>query len=65
MASGRDIERSFLFIQASSTATSAGGTPPRVKSAAEAAAKEDARSLSSYLEKLLTDHLRKQGFLKK
>jgi hypothetical protein len=39
--------------------------PPKVKHAAEAAAKEDARSLSSYLEKLLTDHLRKQGFLKK
>jgi hypothetical protein len=39
--------------------------PPKVKSAAETAAREDARSLSSYLEKLLTDHLRKQGFLKK
>jgi hypothetical protein len=39
--------------------------PPKVKSAAEAAAKEDSRSLSSYIEKLLTDHLRKQGLLKK
>ena len=37
--------------------------PPKVKP--RLAAKEDLRSLSSYLEKLLTDHLRKQGFLKK
>jgi hypothetical protein len=38
--------------------------PPDVKSAAEAAAKEDTRSLSSYIEKLLTDHLKKKGYLK-
>ena len=30
----------------------------------EAAAKEDTRSLSSYIEKLLTDHLKKKGYLK-
>ena len=39
--------------------------PPAVKAAAEKAAKEDTRSLSSYLEKVLTEHLRKTGFLKK
>jgi hypothetical protein len=38
--------------------------PPQVKAAAEAAAKDDTRSLSSYLEKLLTEHLRKKGYLK-
>lgn len=39
--------------------------PPKVKAAAETAAKEDARSLSSFIEKLLTDHLRKKGYLPK
>jgi hypothetical protein len=38
---------------------------PKVKAAAEAAAKDDTRSLSSYIEKVLTDHLRKNGHLKK
>lgn len=37
--------------------------PPDVKAAAEKAAREDTRSLSSYIEKLLTDHLRRKGFL--
>ncbi len=37
--------------------------PPEVKSAAEKAAKNDTRSLSSFLEKLLTDHLRAKGYL--
>ena len=37
--------------------------PPEVKAAAERAAKEDTRSLSSLLEKLLTDHLRAKGYL--
>ena len=48
-----------------------GATPPAnrrqqrsIERAAEAAAKEDARSLSSYIEKLLTDHLKKKGYLK-
>jgi hypothetical protein len=36
--------------------------PSHVKSAAEVAAKEDTRSLSSYIEKLLTDHLKKEGY---
>jgi hypothetical protein len=35
-----------------------------VKAAAERAAKEDVRSLSSFIEKLLTDHLKKKGYLK-
>jgi hypothetical protein len=39
--------------------------PPKVKAAAEAAAKADTRSLSSYVERLLTEHLRKSGYLKK
>jgi hypothetical protein len=39
--------------------------PPKVKAAAEAAAKDDTRSLSSYVEKIITDHLRKGGYLKK
>jgi len=39
--------------------------PDEVKAAAEKAAAEDSRSLASYVEKLLTDHLRKQGYLKK
>ena len=37
--------------------------PPNVKLAAEKAAKDDSRSLSSFLEKLLADHLRKMGYL--
>ena len=37
--------------------------PPEVKSAAEKAAREDTRSLSSLLEKLLTDYLRAKGYL--
>lgn len=37
--------------------------PPEVKAAAERAALEDTRSLSSYIEKLLTEHLRRKGFL--
>jgi hypothetical protein len=36
---------------------------PDVKSAAETAAKEDTRSLSSYMQKLLTDHLKKKDYL--
>jgi hypothetical protein len=38
--------------------------PPEVKAAAEDAAKADVRSLSSFIEKLLTDHLKKKGYLK-
>jgi hypothetical protein len=38
--------------------------PPKVKAAAETASKEDARSLSSFIEKLLTDHLKRKGYLK-
>lgn len=36
-----------------------------VKAAAEKAAADDHRSLSSLLEKLLSDYLRKKGYLKK
>jgi hypothetical protein len=38
---------------------------PDVKAAAEKAAKSDVRSLSSFIEKLLTDYLRKHGHLPK
>lgn len=38
--------------------------PPNVKAAAEAAAKADTRSLSSFIEKLLTDYLKKNRYLK-
>lgn len=37
--------------------------PLDVKEAAEAAAKADTRSLSSFVEKVLTDHLKEHGFL--
>lgn len=37
--------------------------PPEVKAAAEAAAKADTRSLSSFVEKVLTDYLKTNGFL--
>jgi hypothetical protein len=37
---------------------------PSLKAAAEKAAAEDHRSLSSLIEKLLTDFLRKKGHLK-
>ena len=37
--------------------------PPEVKTAAEKAARDDTRSLSSFLEKLLTDDLRSKGYL--
>ena len=38
--------------------------PPSVKAAAEKAAGDDTRSLSSFIEKLLTDHLMRKGYLK-
>ncbi len=38
--------------------------PPEVKTAAEQAAKDDTRSLSSLMEKVLTDHLKAKGYLK-
>lgn len=38
--------------------------PPEIKEAVEAAAKADIRSISSFIEKVLTDYLRQQGFLK-
>jgi hypothetical protein len=38
--------------------------PGEVPAAAEDAAKADVRSLSSFIEKLLTDHLKKKGYLK-
>lgn len=37
---------------------------PKLKDAADKAAAEDQRSLTSLIEKLLTDHLRKTGHLK-
>lgn len=37
--------------------------PLDVKEAAEAAAKADTRSLSSFVEKVLTDYLKVRGFL--
>ena len=37
---------------------------PELKKAAELAAKEDQRSLTSLIEKLLNDHLKKNGHLK-
>ena len=38
--------------------------PPAVKAAAEKAAKEDTRSLSSLIEKVLTEHLKAKGYLR-
>jgi len=38
--------------------------PAETKAAAEQAAADDQRSLSSLIEKLLTDFLRKKGYLK-
>jgi hypothetical protein len=38
---------------------------PSIKAAAEKAAADDRRSLSSLIEKLLVDHLKKRGFLSK
>jgi len=35
-----------------------------VKAAAEKAAAEDSRSVASYVEKLLTEHLKAKGYLK-
>ena len=37
---------------------------PTLKAAAEKAAADDQRSLTSLVEKLLTDYLRKHGYLK-
>ncbi|KAA0122246.1 toxin-antitoxin system HicB family antitoxin [Methylobacterium sp. P1-11] len=37
---------------------------PALKEAAEMAAKEDQRSLTSLVEKLLTEHLKAKGYLK-
>lgn len=39
--------------------------PIDVKAAAEKAAKDDTRSLSSLIEKLLTEHLKEKGYLTK
>ncbi|MEY9295766.1 hypothetical protein ABIF21_000144 [Bradyrhizobium elkanii] len=38
---------------------------PDLKALADKAAEADQRSLTSLIEKLLTDYLKKQGFLKK
>jgi hypothetical protein len=38
---------------------------PSLKAAAEKAAADDHRSLTSLIEKLLADHLRKKGYLPK
>lgn len=38
---------------------------PELKEAAERAASDDQRSLTSLVEKLLTDHLRDKGYLTK
>ena len=38
---------------------------PDIKEAAERAAADDRRSLTSLVEKLLVDHLRKKGYLPK
>lgn len=38
---------------------------PSLKAAAEKAAVDDERSLTSLIEKLLADHLRKKGYLPK
>lgn len=38
---------------------------PSLKEAAEKAATDDSRSLTSLIEKLLTDYLRKHGYMKK
>jgi hypothetical protein len=37
---------------------------PQLKTAAEKAAADDNRSLTSLIEKLLLDHLKKRGYLK-
>ncbi|MBK3397637.1 MULTISPECIES: hypothetical protein [Methylobacterium] len=37
---------------------------PAIKAAADKAAAEDQRSLTSLVEKLLTDHLKAKGYLK-
>jgi hypothetical protein len=37
--------------------------PVEIKAAAEKAAADDHRSLSSFIEKVLADHLRKTGYL--
>ena len=37
---------------------------PSLKEAAEKAAEDDNRSLTSLIEKLLSDHLKKKGYLK-
>lgn len=37
---------------------------PSLKNAAEKAAADDTRSLTSLIEKLLTDYLKKRGYLK-
>jgi hypothetical protein len=37
--------------------------PPEIKAAAEKAAADDHRSLSSLVEKVLADYLKKQGYL--
>lgn len=39
--------------------------PPEIKAAAEQAAKDDVRSVSSLIEKVLTDWLRGKGYLSK
>jgi hypothetical protein len=38
---------------------------PSLKAAAERAAADDSRSLTSLIEKLLTDHLRERGYLER
>jgi hypothetical protein len=47
------------------TATITFRLPARVKKVTEKAAADDHRSVSSYIEKLLTEHLKEKGLLKK
>jgi hypothetical protein len=61
---GRRKEGRFTMSEETKTAQVNLRLQPSLKSAAEKAAADDSRSLTSLIEKLLTDYLRKKGFLK-
>ena len=60
----RERKTASYSVKEPKTATVNLRLQPSLKTAAESAAEEDSRSLTSLIEKILKDYLRANGFLK-
>ena len=60
----RERKTASYAVKEPKTATVNLRLQPSLKTAAESAAEEDSRSLTSLIEKILKDYLRANGFLK-